>query len=359
MTLDDLVQRALEARQAGEMERADRLFRTILSVVSAHLPVMLQRADLLEEAGRWGEALSLYTRAARLAPGLALPSTRRSLLLLRRQFGLPPAARPGDPHAETGRVGMTTLGTNGRFGNQLLQYGILRLYGAVHGLQVEAPDWIGRDLFGFDDPLPRSALRLVREGETDVIAGLASPESGGQRDVDLWGYFCGPTGRWAAHRGRFRALFHWQGAFAAIAHATQGRLAALGGDIVALHLRRGDFVSDGHWIPPNRWYLDRLQALWPTLDRPRLYIASDDPAAAAEFAAFAPLSEADLGRSPAGAEFLLDFLVLTMADWLLLSNSSFSFTAAMLNRKARGVFRPHPDLGGLVAIDPWDAPVLL
>lgn len=359
MTLDDLVQRALDAQHSGDTACADRLYRILLALVPGHLPVLLHRAGLLERSGAWGLALPVYARAARLQPGLALPATRRSVLLLRSRLGPPPSPRPFDPAPPGGRVAMTSLGSNGRFGNQLLQYGILRLYGDLHGLQVEAPDWIGRDLFGFDDPLPRPGLRLVREEETDVVAGLTAAAGTVQRDVDLWGYFCGPTGRWAVHRERFRALFHWHGAAAALARSVQARLDGLGGELVAIHLRRGDFVSDGLWIPPNRWYRDWLEAVWPALDRPRLYVATDDPAVVADFADFAPLTAADLGAGPPGAEFLPDFLTLTLASRLALSNSSFSFTAALLNRRARGVLRPDPKRGSLAAFDPWDAPVLL
>ncbi|MCG5238905.1 alpha-1,2-fucosyltransferase [Azospirillum doebereinerae] len=357
MTLDDVVQRALDAHRAGQVEQADRLYRCVLALVPCHAPVLLHRAQLCERRGAWDEAITLYGRMTRLTPGLALPATRRSLLRIRRAIGPPPA--PKAPDAMTGRVAMTSLGANGRFGNQLLQYGFLRLYGETHGLRVEAPDWIGRDLFGFDDPLPGSGLRGVREDEADLVASLTGESGDIHRDADFWGYFCGPTGRWARHRDRFRDLFRWHGPVAAAAAALQARLDEVGGELVAIHLRRGDFVSDGHWIPPDGWYRDWLAALWPTLDRPRLYVASDDPATAAGFADFAPLTEPDLVPPPPGAEFLTDFLVLTRAHRLAVSNSSFSFTAAMLNDRCGGFVRPDPARGALVPFDPWDAPVLL
>lgn len=53
---------------------------------------------------------------------------------------------------------MRLLGTNGRFGNQLLQYAFLRLYADGHGLSCQTADWIGRDLFDLDDPFPAADL---------------------------------------------------------------------------------------------------------------------------------------------------------------------------------------------------------
>lgn len=49
----------------------------------------------------------------------------------------------------------------------------------------------------------------------------------------------------------------------------------------------------------------------------------------------------------------------TEADALATSNSTFSFTAAMLNERASAPVRPDREQRGLVAFNPWDAPVLL
>ena len=38
------------------------------------------------------------------------------------------------------RILMTCLGSNGRFGNQLLQYAFVRLYAAEHNLVAELPE---------------------------------------------------------------------------------------------------------------------------------------------------------------------------------------------------------------------------
>ncbi len=59
----------------------------------------------------------------------------------------------------------------------------------------------------------------------------------------------------------------------------------------------------------------------------------------------------------------MDFYVLTQAKALAISNSTFSFAAAMLNTQAREFVRPvidrYPMTGGLKRFDPWDSEPLL
>jgi len=68
-------------------------------------------------------------------------------------------------------------------------------------------------------------------------------------------------------------------------------------------------------------------------------------------------------QAPRGlpAEFasIIDFYVLAHADAVAISNSSYSFMASLLNERARLFVRPCLNERGLVAFDPWDAPVLL
>ena len=90
-----------------------------------------------------------------------------------------------------------------------------------------------------------------------------------------------------------------------------------------------------------------------------LYVASDDPGMAERFARWRPRTERDLGPPLPGLGFLGDFAVLRAADLVAVSNSSFSFTATMLNETARVFVRPDPLARRLVPYDPWDAPVLL
>jgi hypothetical protein len=259
----------------------------------------------------------------------------------------------------TRSVTMTTLGLNGRFGNQLLQYGFLRLLGARHGLRVELPDWIGRDLFDLADPFPSHQLPVVREVLDRHPQLLLDGAALDLADCDFWGYCCYPTRYFRPKQQLFRTLFRPGHRVAALAQGIRDRLGAMGETVVALHLRRGDFGTGRFWIAPEAWYLAWLHRIWPALPRPVLYLATDDPRTKEAFEHFSPVLASDLAEPPAGAEFLVDFFALCRADRLAISNSTFSFVASMLNESAAECMRPDPKLRALVPYDPWDAEILI
>lgn len=345
-------------KERGDWTAALQLGRRLAADDPASYDAWFAIGAAAEHLERQDAALTAYDRAVRMNPAFGEAYTRRAVLLLRRRLGPPPPRRSAaDPSK---RLAMSQLGVNGRFGNQILQYGFARAYAAAHDLTLETPDWIGRDLFDADDPSLAGALPRLQEQETDFMAALNAPT--GQADLaghDLLGFFCGDTTPLARHKGVFRAACRIGARAAAYAAAIEDAARSHGRTLVALHLRRGDFGWGIFWIAPEQWYLQWLAALWPQLDRPALYIASDDPAMAARFARYRPLTAADLPPPPPGAEFFSDFHILRCADALAISNSSFSFTAAMLNEKAQLFMRPDRTIGGLKPFDPWGAPVLL
>ncbi|CAO3453487.1 hypothetical protein [Azospirillum argentinense] len=316
-------------------------------------------AGALDALGRPDAALVAWERAIRCNPGFGEAFTRRALSLLTRRWGPPPVPAPAGPPGR--RLASTALGHKGRFGNQLLQYGALRLYAARHGLTLEVPPWLGRHLYDHDDPLPGPALPRVAEaeGEAAVTASLRGEPSTVLADRDVSGYFCGDTTPLAPFKEEFRALFTPGRHLQPHADALLGRLRDAGRTVVALHLRRGDFGWGRFWIAPTSWYRHWLETVWPTLDRPLLYIATDDPVQLREFAAYHPVTARDLAEPIAGAEFFTDFHVLCHADRVAISNSSFSFVATMLNRNASEFLRPDPARRALLPYDPWASPVLI
>lgn len=302
------------------------------------------------------EAEKAYEQAARLFPGLGLPFSRLATLRMRRRHPAT-APRPADP--ERPRLQMSTLGSRGRFGNQLLQYGYARTYADRHGLELEVPDWLGRDLYGHDDPLPARALPVLDESQADFGALLRGEAGHGLEGRDISGYFCWSTGLWGAAADEFRGLFRLVPSLERPLAEAFDRLTASSGTTVAVHLRRGDFGQGRFWVAPVEWYLDWLEALWPQLDRPCLYLATDAPELAERFADYRPILADNLGVDLPGAEFLADHYWLCRADHLAISNSTFSFTAALLNGRMRSAVRPDPVARCLTPFTPWNAPVLL
>lgn len=346
--------RLFAAKAYAECESA---CRQLLSAAPNRFDALVLLGDACATREAFDAAADAYQKAQALVPGHALPFTRLTCLEWRKHFGPPPTPRLTP--SGVGRIQMTSLGSNGRFGNQLLQYGFLRLYARRHGLVAEVPEWIGRYLYGFDDPVPRESLPALDEQQTDLFAAMHGPSSNAPREANLQGYFCGDTGRWGDVAEEFRALFEPVAAIRTRLEVALGRLRDRGSSLVAIHVRRGDFGYGRFWIAPSAWYRAWLADLWPRLTRPVLYIATDDPEVAGEFREYDPILGRVLETNTDLPDFVLDHFVLSRADYLAISNSSFSFSAAMLNASAKEFQRPDPNLLRLVSFDPWHAPVLL
>lgn len=351
------VQIALRQAAAGRLRAAEAIVVAVQEYFPDFFPALLVQAQLKERAGDLAAAVQSYERAIAANPGHALAFTRRGIIKLRGHLGSPRAPRAADETRPF--VAMTNLGANGRFGNQLLQYGLVRLYAEKTGAQLRVPDWIGRDLFGYDDPMPGGARSDSTLGEADILAVVAGAETAGRTNVDVSGYFCGDTVAWAARRADFHRFFAPVQKVRTWADAGLKRLKRQGRTLVAMHIRRGDFGQGQFWLAPATWYAEWLQRLWPTLEKPVLFLATDDPSVAAEFQRYGVVTAADLAAPLPGAEFFLDHWVLRHADLLATSNSTFSITAALLNTGPVRCWRPDRAFGGLRDFEPWAENVLL
>ena len=288
---------------------------------------------------------------------------------------------------------MSDLGRMGRFGNQVFQYSFLRIAAGIAGARVECAPWAGHHLFGHDDPPVSAELTPLIERDQngnslfDVIpefvgylerakgtrSGTVTPDAlrKGASGGDLYGFFLNHTRNLRPHRDFFRSLFEPLPDMHDWLHEPLELLGQQGKTIVAIHLRAGDYK----WLPqlgytlstPPRWWVEWLDANWSTLDDPVLFICSDRLGEVkGGFRKYNPVTADDLRLDPPdrlkGMDFgyYRDFFALTQADVLGISNSSFSFAAAMLNDRGTKFVRPVWDLEKrFEAFDPWDAEPLL
>ena len=288
-------------------------------------------------------------------------------------------------------LAMSSLGKIGRFGNQLMQYFFLRACAERSGASIQCPDWLGRKLFGLSDPPVTArltpAIERWEEGNNmfdefpafikyiEKLAGAPSVRIGvealkeGARDVDLCGHFQYHTRHYRPFRDSLRAWVQPVPGIKADLETGLAKLRALGRTVVAIHLRQGDFKKLPHFgftlcVPP-RWWCDWLDGIWNQLDRPVLFLCSDDlDFFLPQFAKYRPASCNDLGipwgSDQADLRDYIDFYVLSQADVVGISNSTYSFIAAMLNQRARLFLRPHWDFATrFCSFDPWDSPPLL
>lgn len=288
---------------------------------------------------------------------------------------------------------MSALGQLGRFGNQVFQYAFLRICARTSGATIQCAPWAGQSLFGHADPSVSISLDPLLETGPNADALLeAVPEfipfvetisgkkarrigvdamSEGTGPGDLLGFFQWHTSQYKPHKDFFRSLFTPEEDLRLRADASIAALRRKGKTIVAIHLRAGDY----RWLPqfawtlmvPPQWWVEWLDSIWDQLDDPVLYLSSDNIDAVRHwFRKYSPVTSLEFGTllpdrlRDSGVGFYPDFFVMTQADVLAISNSTFSFSAAMLNERATIFVRPHFDLETrFTTFDPWDADPLL
>ena len=260
---------------------------------------------------------------------------------------------------------MSSLGSNGRFANQLFQYAYVKLYALRHGVTAAIPAWQGKQLFDVDDPscagLAFPELRFNGFFDDDrPLWDIDDPPI----DIDLWGFFQEIPECWRRHRLLLRRMFQLS-----IAHqnAIDARCYAVtrGGrrTLVAVHVRRGDYrnlqLQDAPWfrLVPEEWYLDWLRAIWPTLCDPLLFVATDEPDAILPlFQEFEVVSATFGTAAQALPDHICDFEILRRADYLAICNSSFSRMAAILAPSTQRCFLPSFQTQDFVPYEPWIDP---
>ncbi len=251
-------------------------------------------------------------------------------------------------------ISMSLLGDYGRFGNQIFQYASLALYARKHKLQMQIPEkWIGRQLFDCDDvPDVRKKL-LLRNFRKEKVAVF---EDGFKEDLankDICGYFQCHTKHFAPHKEYIRKLFKPNKVMQQKLDIVMQNPNMTNTTLIGIHLRRGDFDHGKFQPAPTQWYLDWLEKNQAAIGKFTLFIASDEPDKVIKD--FEKYPCVVLRTDNDTLDFYIDFYVLSQCDWLLISNSAFSFTAAMLNEKSATCYRPDYDKKKLVGFDPWDS----
>lgn len=110
-----------------------------------------------------------------------------------------------------------------------------------------------------------------------------------------------------------------------------------GEDSVAIHLRRGDYVQDEraravHGVLDLSYYDDAIARVRASIPQARLFIASDDHAAAREAASnWGEVTLLD------GESALDDLYLMSCARHHIIANSSFSWWSAWLDRREDGI----------------------
>lgn len=252
-------------------------------------------------------------------------------------------------------ISMSTLADyeivgNRSYGNELFQYAALKIYAKEHNLEVEIPErWIGRQLFGGCNDLPISNQPRQQK---DFASNTDCIWLNGERleNFDIKGYFQYHTSHYAPHKEYFKKLFVPKRLFWETGYKVLEKLPS---PLIGIHIRRGDYGRPPNRIAPTQWYLDWLEKNWSGFDNPTLYIASDEiDRVLPDFEKYSP---AAYKQGEEGIIMFLDHYILQHCDVLLASNSTFSFTAAMLSNNGQKCYRPDYQKKTLIPFDPWDS----
>ena len=271
------------------------------------------------------------------------------------------------------RITMSKLGMHGRFANQLFQYMFLHTYAAKHELEVQTSPWIGENLFEIEpapitDKLANYYEPLHKTGEPK------GPPEKEAINRDFHGYGQYHTSWFAPYESMIRRLFAEREEVMDRLDPASEKFHDAGYTTVGIHLRRGDYGRLIYYITPVQWYLNWLQVIWPLLDDPVLFVASEDRSLVDAFAAYKPFTTESLGvdlkndplslytyqrydldhPQPHLMDFFPDWSLLKDCEYLAIPNSTFSFVPAMLSHNLVRCWRSHLPTQGFREIDPWN-----
>ena len=259
-------------------------------------------------------------------------------------------------------VTMSNFGRNGRFGNQLFQYTFLSLVARRQSASLQLPAWAGAGLFGLPTVSRHNSSMVVTKERNMTISDLVNlmrVPSENFAGIDYDGYAQLHTSCYAPDKDFIRSLFIFDLRLGNFLKKALGHLGLGQKKIIAIHLRRGDYGYSQYFRAPCSWYEKWINESKYSPDEYVIYICSESPQKYRKrFPGFTVITADDL-KCPAPLAPYFDFMIMTLADAVATSNSSFSFFATMLNSKAIHFFRPDFDKLSLVQFDPWNADPLL
>jgi hypothetical protein len=259
-----------------------------------------------------------------------------------------------------GVIAMSLLGSFGRFANQLFQYAFLKLYGLRTNTAPQFYPWVGSLLYGADAPTPQPGL--VQQGfpEFNGIERYLWSTSEPQINVDFAGFFQELPPTWRYHKSLFRRLLRPEPRFSDPIDAWLNARRDPDSTLIGIHIRRGDYGAFDHqktpWFQfiPIAWYLDLLDQVWGSVERPSLLLASDEPNLSLRFRDYKPLQVPATELIGQEISYFGDFHALSRCDILTVVNSSYSRMAALIAADSQITYIPDIEAKRFVPYDPWE-----
>jgi predicted SAM-dependent methyltransferase len=259
-------------------------------------------------------------------------------------------------YVPTNIIQCSTLGINGRFANQVFQHFFLHTYAQSHDLKPENHTWIGQTLFDIkDNPITQNLEQITIPND---ILTQDQPDLPDLSNKDVFGWFQFNMSYYKQYQSYIQSTYQ-------IKEPTHSQIENAYNTIfnnktvIAIHLRLQDYGHDNFFITPISYYLDWLDKYFDTFDNPVLYIATDDRSVLSHFAKYNPYTDKSYQLIITQVNYILDFYTLTHSDVLLISNSSFSFLASLLNKSYQHTYRPSIEHASLIQYNPWTSDPIL
>lgn len=218
-----------------------------------------------------------------------------------------------------GAINISCLGSKGRAGNSFFQWAFARGYAMAVDAVLQTPDWFGRRIFpeAADEPLIDRELPKTHCDSVCLQMGLPLGYFIGKTDIDLDLYAQHQIFIDFYSRKQVREWFRLFPDFEFYAPDK-----GVTGPYSAKHLRRGDYTNDPTF---QRFYCTVSDESYDQAVR-----TFNIPSPVLRVCDGGPSREFDKLRE-IGVGWLPDFLVLRDADYLLRSNSTFSWWAGALS----------------------------
>lgn len=199
------------------------------------------------------------------------------------------------------------VGYLGRFGNNLYQYSLGRMYAEDHGLQLMT-EWKHSHIIKATEPKPglsiHNSVRCIDDKNIDHLFNVKLDDA-----IFFAGYFQ-QSKRYNPHRERIKSFFELP------------KLEKNIKDIV-MHIRCDDYGL-GHRIHPQ-WYIDILKQ--ESYDRLYIVMSPLEQEYLDHFKEFDPIIVSEDAKS--------DFFFISSFDKIICSNSTFAWWAAFLGEPSK------------------------
>lgn len=272
-------------------------------------------------------------------------------------------------------ITMRHLGSMGRAGNQIFQFAWIKLYAQKYDASVELPSWVGNELFGANDlPITHWLAEQHEVWRGNHLDEQIPPIGDEYLNHDAVGYFQYHTSYYSPYKDQFRSFFQPIDSIRKPLEEAFCELRSLGKTVIGLHIRRSDYGRLIFHMTPIEWYKRWLAENWQRFENPVLFVATEDRSLVAELEKWGPVTTDDCGvklaesrqhynylpydlikRDAWQLDWYPDFYFLSQCHVLVISNSTFGFSAAMMNPYLRECWRSSLPHAGFEKIDPWDS----